>query len=194
MEGDIPEAFAYLQRGSGEPGAIRWAAPEHFLVGDIQRTTKSDIYSLGNLIFLASPSLMPRISTLIFFQAMSGKFPWSEVHQDNAVMLWLSQGYKPARPESRPIQDVHWALIEQCWSPINQRPPAEDVVSLLQDFLLLYPTSQPLCDFLKDIRLLREASLSLVSMTSGSLLGSEDVVVDEVSALIHTNPKVFRRN
>ena len=109
-------------------------------------------------------------------------------------MLQLSQGYKPARPESRPIQDVHWALIEQCWSPIDQRPPAGDVVALLQDFLLLYPTSLPLCDFLKDIRLLSEAPLSLVSTTSGSSLGGGDVVVDGVSALIHTNPKVFRRN
>ena len=150
MEGNIPEALAHLQRSSREPGAIRWAAPEHFLVGDIQRSTKSDIYSLGNLIFLASPPFIPRTSTLIFFQVLSGKFPWSEVRQDNAVMLQLSQGYKPARPESRPIQDVHWALVEQCWAPIDQRPPADDVMSLLQDFLLLYPTSQPLCDFLKD--------------------------------------------
>ena len=109
-------------------------------------------------------------------------------------MLQLSQGYKPARPESRPIQDVHWALIEQCWSPIDQRPPAEDVASLLQDVLLLFPRSRPLCDSLEDSRLLSEASLSLVSTTSSSLLGGEDAVVDGVSALIHMNPKIFRRN
>ena len=59
MDGELPEALACLQRSSWGPGAIRWAAPEHFLVGNIKRTTKSDIYSLGSLIFLASPPFIP---------------------------------------------------------------------------------------------------------------------------------------
>ena len=75
VEGDIPEVLSYLQRSSGEPGAIRWAAPEHFLVGDIQRTTKSDIYSLGNLIFLASPPFIPRISPPHLFPGIVGQIP-----------------------------------------------------------------------------------------------------------------------
>ena len=75
---------------------------------------------------------------------LSGKSPWSEVHQDNVVMVQLFQGHKPARPKSRPIQDAYWSLIEHCWSSPDQRPLAEDVVSSLQDFLRLYPTPQPL--------------------------------------------------
>ena len=64
--GDLPEALAYLHTTARQPGAIRWAAPEHFLVGDIKRTTKGDIYSLGNIIFLASPPSITRTFTLIF--------------------------------------------------------------------------------------------------------------------------------
>ena len=63
--GKLPEALAYLQRNSSGPGALRWAAPEHFLVENIERTIKSDIYSLGNLTFMASPPFVPRISILI---------------------------------------------------------------------------------------------------------------------------------
>ena len=63
---NIPEGLAYLQTTATEPGAIRWAAPEHLLVENIQRTTKSDIYSLGNLTFLASRPFLSQISILIF--------------------------------------------------------------------------------------------------------------------------------
>ena len=95
-------------------------------------------------------------------------------------MIQLHQCHKPARPESRPIQDAHWALIEQCWASIDQRPPAEDIQSSVQSFFHAFPTPQPLCDFLSDIPQMSEASLSLVSTTSGSLLGDEsgDVVCD----------------
>ena len=63
-------------------------------------------------------------------------------------MVLLSQGHKPPRPESRPIQDVHWALIKWCWSTIDMRPTVVDVVSSLRDSLRSYPILQPLCDFL----------------------------------------------
>ena len=63
-------------------------------------------------------------------------------------MVQLFQGHKPARPESRPIQDAYWSLIEHCWSSPDQRPLARDVVSSLQDFLRFCPTPQPLLAYL----------------------------------------------
>ena len=66
VAGNIPEGLAYLQTIGTGPGAIRWAAPEHFLVENTERTIKSDIYSLGNLTFLASLPFLSQISTLIF--------------------------------------------------------------------------------------------------------------------------------
>ena len=64
--GATPELMVYLQTTPREPGAIRWAAPEHFSVRNIGRTTKSDIYSLGNLIFMASPPFISRMSASSF--------------------------------------------------------------------------------------------------------------------------------
>ena len=110
-------------------------------------------------------------------------------------MVQLYQGHKPARPESRPIQNEHWTLTEQCWASIEERPPAEDVVSLLQGFLHLCPVSQPLCDFLRDIY---PWNVSPISTTSSSWSDEEDVVFDgpkeEVSSSINKSPEVFRRN
>ena len=60
MVGGAPEASVYLQMTTIKPGTVRWAAPEHFVADaeetsqTTQHTTKSDIYSFGNLGLLAS--------------------------------------------------------------------------------------------------------------------------------------------
>jgi len=87
---------------------------------------------------------MHRIFILIPFQVLSGKHPWSEFKRDAAVMLQLSQGNKPERPSLRPVEDKYWELIERCWSSVNDRPCAIDVVSFLQQFLHSCPVSLPL--------------------------------------------------
>ena len=89
---------------------------------------------------------MHHIFILISFQVLSGKHPWSEFKRDAAVMLQLSQGNKPERPSSRPIEDKHWELIERCRSSVDDRPCATDVVSSLQQFLHSCPPSPPLLD------------------------------------------------
>ena len=149
MVGETPEALSYLSRSFNRLGTIRWAAPEHLLALDVERTTQSDIYTLGNLMLYASPPFITRICSHLL-QVLSGKLPWSEMRQDVQVVIRLSQGHKPARPESRPIRDTHWALIEQCWSSIDQRPHVNYVVSSLEDFLRPYPVPQPLRDTISD--------------------------------------------
>ncbi|KAG6379363.1 kinase-like domain-containing protein [Boletus reticuloceps] len=133
MIGDNPEASLSLQMTTMKPGALRWAVPEHFLVGEeqtLQPTTQSDIYSFGNLGLLV----------------LSGKQPWSEIQREPAVIVQLSQGLKPKRPSSPPIEDQYWELIEHCWSSVGERPGAGDVVSSLQQFLRPYPPPLPLAD------------------------------------------------
>lgn len=65
MIGDIPEALRYIQMTTMKPGTIRWAAPEHFAVDAemTHPTTKSDMYSFGNLGLLASA---PSRTTCVF--------------------------------------------------------------------------------------------------------------------------------
>ncbi|KIJ59722.1 hypothetical protein HYDPIDRAFT_32938 [Hydnomerulius pinastri MD-312] len=51
--GDLPEGLTYLRRSTHRPGAIRWAAPERFLLEDdevFRPGEGSDIYSFGNIM------------------------------------------------------------------------------------------------------------------------------------------------
>ena len=70
----MPEALTYLQTTAREPGAIYWAAPEHFLVRDIGQSTNSDIYCLWNLNFLASAPFTPGCLPSSF-PGIVGRFP-----------------------------------------------------------------------------------------------------------------------
>ncbi|KAF8123360.1 kinase-like domain-containing protein [Boletus edulis] len=148
MTGDLPEALLYLQMTTMKPGALRFAAPEHFLVEEEQTmepTIQSDIYSFGNLVFLASVvSCTMYVCVLTSFQVLSGKRPWSEFKHDNAVIGQILRGMKPQRPSSRPIEDKHWELIDRCWSSVGGRPEAGGLASSLQQFLWSLSPLQPL--------------------------------------------------
>jgi len=124
LVGSIPEALSYLQMSTKE-GTLRWAAPELVRPQEAPtRTTKSDIYSFG----------------CISLQVLSGKQPWSEIKEELCVVFSLAQGLNPARPECHKIDDQHWNLIQQCWSPVQERPSAESVIASIQ---LLLRNSQP---------------------------------------------------
>ena len=92
---------------------------------------------------------MHHVLILIPFQVLSGTHPWSGILNDIAVVFQLSRGNKPARPSSRSIEDQHWEFIQRCWSSINDRPCAQDVVSSLQQFLHSLPPPLPLLDVLR---------------------------------------------
>lgn len=58
--GEMPDALAYLQASTLRPGAVRWAAPEYFFSNPeemVHCTTKSDIYSFGNIALQVSSVL-----------------------------------------------------------------------------------------------------------------------------------------
>ncbi|KAF9237149.1 kinase-like domain-containing protein [Melanogaster broomeanus] len=133
--GETPEALAYLQMSTMRPGTLRWAAPEQISQDTeetVQPTTKSDIYSFGNIALQASPYTPHSGSALI--------------RRDAAVILLLSQGQKPIRPQSRPIDDRYWEFIERCWENIQERPPANDIVFALQQFLSSHLHPPPIVD------------------------------------------------
>ena len=156
MVGDTSEVSVYLQMTTMKPGTLRWAAPEHFVADSeetsqaTQPTTKSDIYSFGNLGLLVSAvSCTAYLFSYISFQVLSGQHPWSEIKNDMAVMYQLSRGNKPKRPSSPLIEDRQWELIERCWSSVDDRPCTEDVVSSLQQFLRSFPPPLPLLDMFR---------------------------------------------
>ena len=150
LVGNIPEALTYLQRSTAWPGALRWIAPEQVDPEEtFNRTSKTDIYSFGCVAlqgcsFTGSdpgPLLIP-------LQVLSGKQPWSEVRRDSTVMLHLAKREKPGQPESRTLNDLHWNLIQDCWSEIEECPAADVIISTIKQFLSHCPQSPPLCDLL----------------------------------------------
>ena len=165
--GNIPEVLAYLQRSTTRPGAFRWIAPEQVQADPtvtFNRTTKSDIYSFGCVALQERSLNSDARPMLISLQALSGKHPWSEIQEDAAVVLCLAEGDKPSRPESRVMDDSHWNLIEDCWSPIEERPTIQVIISTIQQFLSYCPQSPPLYDMLlswSEADLGAEPSLSL---------------------------------
>lgn len=83
---------------------------------------------------------------LIFLQVSSGKQPWSEVREDAAIIFQLVKGHKPRRPKSRAMDDLHWTLIQQCLSSMQERPVAEAIMRSIREFLSDRPPSLPLSD------------------------------------------------
>jgi len=186
LVGNIPEAFAYLQRSTARPGALRWIAPEQVdPEKTFNRTTKTDIYSFGCVALqgssLTNADTMPM---LISLQVLSGKQPWSEVREDVAVVLCLAKGHKPGRPESRTLNDSHWDLIQACWSAIEERPVVGAIIPAIKQFLSHCPQSPPLSDLLpawsSQADLGAESSSSLSQTpTEGSSVRTTQVARDD---------------
>ncbi|KAG0701592.1 kinase-like domain-containing protein [Suillus ampliporus] len=104
-------------RGQHIPPSVRWAAPERF---DNQSvvipTTKSDVYSLGGVIF----------------QILTGREPYYEVRSRSKVSVEILNGNKPSRPLDIHIADGHWLFIQKCWSVPEIRPSAAEVLHFAQ--------------------------------------------------------------
>ena len=150
LVGNIPEALIYLQRSTARSGALRWMAPEQVDPEEtFNQTTKSDIHSFGCVALQGSSFDSDSRPKLISLQVLSGKQPWSEVREDTAVVLRLAKGHKPGRPESRRMDDSHWNLLQDCWSPMEERPAAEMIIPIIKQFLSHCPQSPPLCDLLR---------------------------------------------
>ncbi|KAG1815792.1 kinase-like domain-containing protein [Suillus variegatus] len=93
-------------------------------------TSNSDIYSFG----------------CIFFQVLTGKAPYSEFKRDAQVVVAISLGTKPLRPEFPTIIDSHWSFILNCWSTIEDcRPSSQQADEYIKGQLhfLQHDTSSP---------------------------------------------------
>ncbi|KAG2134529.1 kinase-like protein, partial [Suillus clintonianus] len=114
-------------------GTVRWTAPELLEIPEddaiIIPTSNSDIYSFG----------------CIMFQVLTGKAPYSEFKRDAQVVVAISLGTKPSRPEYPAIGDNHWRFILNCWSIKDCRPSAQQVDEYVkgQLHLLQHDASAP---------------------------------------------------
>ncbi|KAG2076585.1 kinase-like protein [Suillus decipiens] len=114
----------YLAK-SHHPGALRWAAPEHFSTKKTASavTTQSDIYSFGS----------------IMFHVLTGNLPWPHLTNDTQICQAVIEGQEHSCPTDGRIPDHYWKFMASCWSntPID-RPPAEEVLQFIVHELILY--------------------------------------------------------
>ncbi|KAG1718022.1 kinase-like domain-containing protein [Suillus lakei] len=97
----IVQPLSHLAISSIRPGAIRYAAPELVLQDNAGALPvpleKADIYSFG----------------CIMLQVLSGRLPWSEIRGDTLIIVTMSQGRGPPRPNGHPaIIDLDWNFIQ----------------------------------------------------------------------------------
>ncbi|KAG6382182.1 quinon protein alcohol dehydrogenase-like superfamily [Boletus reticuloceps] len=179
LVGIIPEALTYLRRSTARPGALRWIAPEQVDEDEAcKRTTKSDIWSFGCITLQGSWMDTDSTPALILLQVLSGKEPWSEVRGDSAVVLRLARGQKPRRPESRTLDDSHWNFIQDCWSPIEERPAIGVITPTIERFLNRRPQSRPLSDLIKSRPIQVDSFVDMSSSLRQVILESSMISVD----------------
>ncbi|KAG1890512.1 kinase-like domain-containing protein [Suillus fuscotomentosus] len=103
------------------PGAIRYAAPELVLPDNTREIPvpleKADIYSFG----------------CIMLQILSGRRPWSEIPSEAFIIVSISQGCGPQRPDGQPtIINSDWKFIQKCLqSGPELRPSADEVLDFV---------------------------------------------------------------
>ncbi|KAJ3558065.1 hypothetical protein NP233_g11585 [Leucocoprinus birnbaumii] len=100
-------------------GTTRWQAPE--LMGDdetfIRPTLKSDIYSVGSVIY----------------EILVGKVPYYEYSNNASVIRQVDKGKPPTKPSptlaaTLELTEEIWEIMKHCWATIpEERPTIEDV-------------------------------------------------------------------
>lgn len=115
-------------------GTVRWIAPELLAIPEEEGaitipTPNSDIYSFG----------------CILFQVLTEKPPYYEFKRDAQVVVAISLGTQPSRPEFPVIFDRHWSFIKDCWSTKDRRPSSQQVDEYIKGQLyhLQHDTSSP---------------------------------------------------
>ncbi|KAL0564120.1 Receptor-interacting serine/threonine-protein kinase 1, partial [Marasmius crinis-equi] len=100
-------------------GTGRWLAPELLFDGGVT-SRESDVYALG----------------CVYFEIFTGQQPFPNLPHDAAVVLAVSSGKRPLRPEGIPqLTDAIWKLTQSCWDPTPaSRPTASHVVDEILSF------------------------------------------------------------
>jgi serine/threonine protein kinase len=129
---------SHLVATSIRPGAIRYAAPELFLPNNARELPvpleKADIYSFGCIMLQVSCWFNHKIfGQGLTDQVLSGCCPWSEIRAEPSIIIKMSQGCGPQRPDSYPlIIDSDWNFIQECLQFKSElRPPADKVLDFV---------------------------------------------------------------
>ncbi|KAF8552980.1 kinase-like protein [Imleria badia] len=118
-------------------GSVRWAAPELFEIDQEQQkeptrvlpNPQSDIYSFG--------------STML--QVLTGEVPYHYYKNDAQVLVALSRGLRPARPDEPPIADVHWEFMQRCWASSQSKRSSKNVRPFIEEVVDFFSVARTRC-------------------------------------------------
>ncbi|KAJ7826998.1 kinase-like domain-containing protein [Mycena olivaceomarginata] len=97
---------------SARGGTLRYQAPELHME-QMQNHYGSDVYAFA----------------CVCYEIWTGKAPFSEFPRDGMVILKVVEGLRPSRPETRPLDDGLWSLLQDCWKKqFCDRPNASQIV------------------------------------------------------------------
>ncbi|KAJ7882108.1 kinase-like domain-containing protein, partial [Mycena leptocephala] len=114
-------------------GTLCYQAPELHRGG--HNDLRSDIYAFA----------------CVAHQLLTGKHPFSELHNDGAVIKAVLDGIRPSRPSScsgTPLLDALWTLLQDCWEELpKKRPTAVQTVDRLMEPVMQAKTIQSSADW-----------------------------------------------
>ena len=72
---------------------------------------------------------------LAYTKILSGRPPFAEHRHDTGVILGLSNGKRPERPECHLISDTMWTIIQSTWHAVPKSRPSVYNIGLMLDLL-----------------------------------------------------------
>ncbi|KAJ7827002.1 kinase-like domain-containing protein [Mycena olivaceomarginata] len=100
---------------SPKGGTARYQAPE-LLSTEIPNHFGSDVYAFGS----------------VCYEILIGKAPFFEISRDITVTIKVLEGLRPSRPDTVPVDDDLWRLLQDCWQATpSDRPNISQVIQRL---------------------------------------------------------------
>lgn len=121
-------------------GSIRWMAPE-LVISSCRPNIYTDMYAFGSLMLEVCCTNVARTRTLIKSYFISGQviaqcIPYHNIRGDAQVVMAISRGETPERPDNLEFRDNYWLFVQGCWSGSpQQRPTAASTWRTLQSFM-----------------------------------------------------------
>ncbi|KAJ7792928.1 kinase-like domain-containing protein [Mycena olivaceomarginata] len=95
-------------------GTSRYQAPELLLTA-MPNHFGSDVYAFA----------------CVCYEIWTGKAPFFEFPRDITVAIKVLEGLRPSRPETMPIDNNLWSLLQDCWKEeFRDRPNASQIIRL----------------------------------------------------------------
>ncbi|KAF9244248.1 kinase-like domain-containing protein [Melanogaster broomeanus] len=163
-------------------GTLRWAAPEVLNLNTedeenlsrVLPTPQSDIYSFGR----------------IMLQVLTGKIPFYYIQRHEAVLLVISKGDIPRRPDFSVTTAPQWEFIQRCWSTTYDgqlRPSGKEIVKFISRMLENTGSPDDPIDLTERIRRLHDCRIacsSNIDLHRSQLRLSDETYIDVAVTVI----------